>query len=174
MHPICQHDFPSSSYSANSFNSSSPPCYLASVGFWSCGFGWPCYPGSPYGRGGHTLPQEMLRACSYDPLFCHATGQASHSAFWIADVPRPPIRHDREEPSPALNVTPFPNPTDPDASLISFLSSHPVWESLAADILLGQIIALLIVLTFVAVFLLREWVSQNARPGVFEDVDVPP
>lgn len=27
-------------------------------------------------------------------------------------------------------------------------------------------------LTFVAVFLLREWISQNARPGVFEDDDV--
>lgn len=34
---------------------------------------------------------------------------------------------------------------------------------------MGQIIASLIVLTFVAVFLLREWVSQNARPGLFED-----
>jgi E3 ubiquitin-protein ligase MARCH6 len=30
------------------------------------------------------------------------------------------------------------------------------------------------VLTFVAVFLLREWISQNARPGVFEDEDVFP
>jgi hypothetical protein len=41
------------------------------------------------------------------------------------------------------------------------------------DVFLGRIIASLIVLTFVAVFLLREWVSQNARPGVFEAVDVP-
>lgn len=39
---------------------------------------------------------------------------------------------------------------------------------------MGQIIAALIVLTFVAVFLLREWVSQNARPGLFEDpMDAP-
>ena len=41
--------------------------------------------------------------------------------------------------------------------------------ALSADIFTGQIIASLIVLTFVAVFLLREWISQNARPGVFED-----
>ena len=71
-------------------------------------------------------------------------------------------------------MTLFSNHTDPTTSLISAISSHPVWKSLAADIFLGQIIASLIVLTFVAVFLLREWVSQNARPGVFEDVDVPP
>ena len=98
----------------------------------------------------------------------------SHSAFWIADIPRPPTPHDRTEPSPALNVTLLSNLSDPNTSLISVISSHPVWKSLAADIFLGQIIASLIVLTFVAVFLLREWVSQNARPGVFEDADVPP
>ena len=102
------------------------------------------------------------------------TSLTPHSAFWIADIPRPPIPHDREEPSPAFNVTLFSNLTDPNTSLISVISSHPVWKSLAADIFLGQIIASLIVLTFVAVFLLREWVSQNARPGVFEDVDIPP
>ena len=98
----------------------------------------------------------------------------SHSAFWIADIPRPPIPHERGEPSPAFNVTLLSNLSDPNTSLISVISSHPVWKSLAADIFLGQIIASLIVLTFVAVFLLREWVSQNARPGVFEDADVPP
>lgn len=46
--------------------------------------------------------------------------------------------------------------------------------ALSADIFTGQIIASLIVLTFVAVFLLREWISQNARPGVFEDEEVFP
>ena len=98
----------------------------------------------------------------------------SNSAFWIADVQRPPIPLDREEPGPASNTTLLSNLSDPTISLISFISSHPVWKTLVADIFLGQIIASLIVLTFVAVFLLREWVSQNARPGVFEDVDVPP
>jgi len=38
---------------------------------------------------------------------------------------------------------------------------------------MGQIIASLIVLIFVAVFLLREWISQNARPGVFDDDELP-
>ena len=52
--------------------------------------------------------------------------------------------------------------------------SHPLWRDLPADIFAGQIIASVIVLTFVAVFLLREWISQNARPGVFEDDDLPP
>lgn len=102
------------------------------------------------------------------------TSLTFNSAFWVAAVQRPPIPHDREEPSPAFNTTLLSNLSDPSISLISFISSHPVWKTLAADIFLGQIIASLIVLTFVAVFLLREWVSQNARPGVFEDVDVPP
>lgn len=98
----------------------------------------------------------------------------SNSAFWIADIQRPPFPHDRDEPSPTSNTTLLSNLSDPSISLISFISSHPVWKTLAADIFLGQIIASLIVLTFVAVFLLREWVSQNARPGLFEDADVPP
>lgn len=51
--------------------------------------------------------------------------------------------------------------------------THPIWVSLSADIFTGQIIASLIVLIFVAMFLLREWISQNARPGIFEDEDAP-
>ncbi len=35
------------------------------------------------------------------------------------------------------------------------------------DILTGQIIAALIIVLFLAVFLLREWIVQNARPGIF-------
>ena len=56
-----------------------------------------------------------------------------------------------------------------DGMIIHRLTSRPFWQSLSADIFSGQIIASLIVLTFVAVFLLREWISQNARPGVFEE-----
>lgn len=52
-------------------------------------------------------------------------------------------------------------------------TSRPFWNAMSADIFAGQIIASLIVLTFVAIFLLREWISQNARPGVFEDEDFP-
>ncbi|KAI4521828.1 hypothetical protein K525DRAFT_279161 [Schizophyllum commune Loenen D] len=53
-----------------------------------------------------------------------------------------------------------------------FLS--PAWVDLSSDIFQGQIIASFIVLTFVAIFLLREWIAQNARPGVFEDEEPPP
>lgn len=42
-------------------------------------------------------------------------------------------------------------------------------RDLWSDIFLGQIIAALVVVLFLAVFLLREWIVQNARPGVFED-----
>ncbi|KAI6124626.1 hypothetical protein EV401DRAFT_1173022 [Pisolithus croceorrhizus] len=63
-----------------------------------------------------------------------------------------------------------------NSTVIHRLMTRPFWQSLSADIFAGQIIASLIVLTFVAVFLLREWISQNARPGVFEEEElvVPP
>jgi E3 ubiquitin-protein ligase MARCH6 len=63
----------------------------------------------------------------------------------------------------------MPRPKSFPASLMA----HPLWLSLSADIFTGQMIASLIVLTFVAVFLLREWISQNARPGVFEEEALP-
>ena len=52
------------------------------------------------------------------------------------------------------------------------LTSRALWQALSSDIFAGQIIASLIVLIFVAVFLLREWISQNARPGVFEEDEI--
>ena len=58
-------------------------------------------------------------------------------------------------------------------TFIGQLTAHPRWIALSADIFMGQIIASLIVLIFVAVFLLREWISQNARPGVFDDDELP-
>ena len=67
----------------------------------------------------------------------------------------------------ADNFSPLPT------SLLNWIMTHPLWRDLPADIFAGQIIASIIVLTFVAVFLLREWISQNARPGVFEDDDLP-
>ena len=42
-------------------------------------------------------------------------------------------------------------------------------ENMAADIFLGQIVACVVVVTFVCLFFLREWVVQNAHPGVLED-----
>lgn len=51
---------------------------------------------------------------------------------------------------------------------------EPFLESLPSDIFSGQIIASLIVLAFLAIFLLREWIQQNARPGIFEEVQPEP
>ncbi|KAF8166549.1 hypothetical protein K438DRAFT_1856932 [Mycena galopus ATCC 62051] len=62
----------------------------------------------------------------------------------------------------------------PPDTFVARVATHPFWISLSSDIFTGQIIASLVVLTFVAVFLLREWISQNARPGVFEDEDPEP
>lgn len=58
-----------------------------------------------------------------------------------------------------------------EASTWNALLAPPLLRSVSADIFTGQIIATLIVLVFIAVFLLREWISQNARPGVFEEGD---
>ncbi|KIY65813.1 hypothetical protein CYLTODRAFT_492008 [Cylindrobasidium torrendii FP15055 ss-10] len=60
-----------------------------------------------------------------------------------------------------------------DPTTYSSLSQHPLWLAISNDIFSGQIIASLIVVTFVAIFLLREWISQNARPGVLEGEDMP-
>ncbi|KAF8074708.1 hypothetical protein FPV67DRAFT_1474663 [Lyophyllum atratum] len=92
------------------------------------------------------------------------------TAWWISGRTRPA--------SPPDN--PFYYNIHPDSSapvpktILGRLTTHPLWAALSADIFTGQIIASLIVLTFVAVFLLREWISQNARPGVFEDEDLMP
>ncbi|KAH8832844.1 hypothetical protein DL96DRAFT_1667326 [Flagelloscypha sp. PMI_526] len=75
------------------------------------------------------------------------------TAWWIAD---------RERPAHAT-VNPF----------YSSVPPPPATSEDATDILSGQIIASLIVLTFVAVFLLREWISQNARPGFFDEDPLP-
>lgn len=54
------------------------------------------------------------------------------------------------------------------------LLHHPAVRTMSADIVSGQIISTIIVMAFVSVFLLREWISQNARPGVFDDGEAPP
>ncbi|KAG5640450.1 hypothetical protein DXG03_008621 [Asterophora parasitica] len=89
-------------------------------------------------------------------------------AWWISGQNRP--ASSQENPFYYnLNTS---DGTSPPTTFLGRLQSHPVWMALSADIFMGQIIASLIVLTFVAVFLLREWISQNARPGVFEDEEI--
>ncbi|KAL0574135.1 hypothetical protein V5O48_007824 [Marasmius crinis-equi] len=118
-----------------------------------------------------------------------------NAAWWISDRPRPPsspegnpgrllsmgpfqyhiIAKAKQEIERAAQAaaTPFPQPEAPtpeeDVAFVSWIFNHPVWLSISSDIFTGQIIASLVVLTFVAIFLLREWIAQNARPGVFDD-----
>jgi E3 ubiquitin-protein ligase MARCH6 len=93
------------------------------------------------------------------------------SAWWISDRPHPPST------SPTLRdfllsvITTSSSSASSDSFFVR-LTSHPSWVALSSDIFKGQVIATLIVLTFVAMFLLREWISQNARPGIFEDDDL--
>uniref|UniRef100_A0A0W0F5D3 RING-type E3 ubiquitin transferase n=2 Tax=Moniliophthora roreri TaxID=221103 RepID=A0A0W0F5D3_MONRR len=112
-----------------------------------------------------------------------------NTAWYISDRPRPALH-----PSPQPNANPnislsFPlsfslyyhlsSPPLPPSSPSDLtwtwtdLFNHPLWLSLSSDIFTGQIIASLVVLTFVAIFLLREWIAQNARPGVFDDDPAP-
>ncbi|KAF9054671.1 hypothetical protein BJ165DRAFT_734901 [Panaeolus papilionaceus] len=93
-------------------------------------------------------------------------------AWWISDRPRP-LSPESENNLFYTKLRFDPN-LPPAKTVVGRFLQHPVWVALSADIFTGQIIASLIVLTFVAVFLLREWISQNARPGVFEDEEVPP
>ncbi|KAN0128787.1 hypothetical protein V8E53_013374 [Lactarius tabidus] len=71
----------------------------------------------------------------------------------------------------ATNATLLHPANDSDALSLNALFAHPLLRTVSADIFTGQIIATLIVLVFIAVFLLREWISQNARPGIFEEGD---
>lgn len=103
------------------------------------------------------------------------------SAWWISARPRSPssspssfffynLTSRPQFNSTATNTT-RPSSNETEASTWSALFAPPLLRSVSADIFTGQIIATLIVLVFIAVFLLREWISQNARPGVFEEGD---
>ncbi|KAJ3718891.1 hypothetical protein C8R42DRAFT_723411 [Lentinula raphanica] len=100
-------------------------------------------------------------------------------AWWVSN--RQPFP-DRSELSPThkffvqeiyeLSQSIFDDPTAAsDYTLLGRAVRHPAWISLSADVFSGQIIAALIVITFVAIFFLREWIAQNARPGQFDDED---
>jgi len=104
------------------------------------------------------------------------------SAWWISARPRsssssPPsfffynLTSRSQFNSTTTNTTLRRSSNDTDTSTLDGLLAHPLLRTVSADIFTGQIIATLIVLVFIAVFLLREWISQNARPGVFEEGD---
>ncbi|KAH9074879.1 hypothetical protein EDB83DRAFT_2218648 [Lactarius deliciosus] len=104
------------------------------------------------------------------------------TAWWISARPRSPLSSSSsffsynltirsQANATATNAT-LPRPAnDSDAPSLNALFAHPLLRTVSADIFTGQIIATLIVLVFIAVFLLREWISQNARPGIFEEGD---
>ncbi|KAG6886111.1 hypothetical protein C0993_002630 [Termitomyces sp. T159_Od127] len=94
------------------------------------------------------------------------------TAWWISGRTRP--HSPNNDGSPFYYNINFDKSLPQPTTFLGRLTSHPVWAALSADVFTGQIIASLIVLTFVAVFLLREWISQNARPGIFEDDEVIP
>lgn len=92
------------------------------------------------------------------------------SAWWINDRPRPAQTHMLY--SLNTNITSMENQAGiflGNSSLIDYATSYPVWRALSSDIFTGQLIATMIILIFLGVFLLREWIMQNARPDVFED-----
>ena len=104
--------------------------------------------------------------------------KTSCRAWWVSSYTKPEgfqQQHRILAPSNStsrFNFTSSYNETT--SAFLHVLLTHPTVRNLSADILSGQIIASVIVLGFVAVFLLREWISQNARPGVFDDAEAPP
>lgn len=96
------------------------------------------------------------------------------AAWWVSNRPRPVSAVDALlTRSPNISSSNDTTAASADNGTVSIFS-HPVVRTVSSDIVSGQIIASLIVLAFVAIFLLREWISQNARPGIFEEPDAPP
>ena len=105
----------------------------------------------------------------------------SYSAWWISARPRSSslsssffsynLTTRSQANATATNATLRRPANDSDTPSLNTLLAHPLLRTVSADIFTGQIIATLIVLVFIAVFLLREWISQNARPGIFEEGD---
>ncbi|KAI0251385.1 hypothetical protein BJV78DRAFT_1375071 [Lactifluus subvellereus] len=96
----------------------------------------------------------------------HSSSSSSSSSFFFYNLTS------RSQSNMTVSNTTLRHPSnDTDISPLNTLLAHPLLRSVSADIFTGQIIATLIVLVFIAVFLLREWISQNARPGIFEEGD---
>ncbi len=88
------------------------------------------------------------------------------------------VINDRPRPAPSSvfssyyahsNTTDFDENDVSNSTALNPVVIYPLLRALSSDIFTGQIIASLIVFAFLGVFLLREWIIQNARPGVFED-----
>lgn len=97
-----------------------------------------------------------------------------YSAYWVVgkEIPiRPP------PPLPPINSTdaepPIENVTSNPSGFFEHTLSNVFPHDLGADIFKGQVITIAVVIVFLTIFLLREWIIQNARPGVFGDEDIP-
>ncbi|CAE6428946.1 unnamed protein product [Rhizoctonia solani] len=93
------------------------------------------------------------------------TGEAL--AYWVVGRPLP----DRISPPPPVPASTEENTQTPPPSRPSWATFLP--QDLGADIFKGQIITIAVVIVFLTIFLLREWIIQNARPGVFGDDELP-
>ncbi|KAG8699785.1 hypothetical protein FRC08_005103, partial [Ceratobasidium sp. 394] len=101
------------------------------------------------------------------------TGEAL--AYWVVGQELP----NRSPPPPLqLNVTgaskqPADNNTSTPSPPLEHTWPNILPQDLGADIFKGQVITIAVVIVFLTIFLLREWIIQNARPGVFGDEEVP-
>ncbi|KAG8694447.1 hypothetical protein FRC09_009839, partial [Ceratobasidium sp. 395] len=97
------------------------------------------------------------------------TGEAL--AYWVVGQELP----DRSPTPPQqLNTTNASQPPADNSTLAPLPPSEHTWlnvlpQDLGADIFKGQVITIAVVIVFLTIFLLREWIIQNARPGVFGD-----
>ena len=96
-----------------------------------------------------------------------------YSAWWISALPRPEHEPDLFDDISSNTTTVNLTSTDSQSPPPTGFLTHPRVLQVSSDIVAGQIIASMIVIAFVAIFLLREWITQNARPGIFEDGDAP-
>lgn len=128
----------------------------------------------------NVLRHGKFNVCNIDREYPHLVNQF-YRAWWISARPRSSslsssfFSYNLTTRSPlnttVTNATLLHPANDSDSLSLNALFAHPLLRTVSADIFTGQIIATLIVLVFIAVFLLREWISQNARPGIFEEGD---
>ncbi|KAI9062714.1 hypothetical protein FKP32DRAFT_1667072 [Trametes sanguinea] len=97
----------------------------------------------------------------------------NHAAWWISALKRPEHEPDLFDEVVSNTTVTNATTTEQQSAAPSGFLTHPRVLQVSSDIVAGQIIASMIVVAFVGIFLLREWITQNARPGVFEDGDLP-
>ncbi|PBK83225.1 hypothetical protein ARMGADRAFT_1170598 [Armillaria gallica] len=124
-------------------------------------------------------PRAVMVALAWLAVLPWATVWTWRICFTIGELTAWYISDREPPPESGATTNPFSRTIQPDSSrppsqtLLGEISTHPVWLALIKDIFTGRIIASMIIATFMAIFLLREWISQNARPGVFDEEELP-